>query len=293
MLTLTTQAKTVMMSLTTFVHRQLKDSPMTLDLRGGTALITGASSGLGVEFARRFANRGSNLVLVARRADRLEALAAELRSAPGVEVTVVPADLGVAGAAESLHEELDRRGIRITSLVNNAGFGSHGAFDQADPERMTGEIQLNVGTLVELTRAFMPQLLEGSGALVTVASTAAYQPTPGMAVYGATKAFVLSFTEALWAEARGTGLRVLAVSPGPTQTEFFDVVGSEDAAVGRKQTSAQVIDTAFRALDRADGGPSVVSGRSNHLTALATRLLSRRTLARTSARVLGGVRMAR
>jgi len=293
MLTLTTQAKTVMMSLTTFVHRQLKDSPMTLDLRGGTALITGASSGLGVEFARRFANRGSNLVLVARRADRLETLAAELRSASGVEVTVVPADLGVAGAAESLHEELDRRGIRITSLVNNAGFGSHGAFDQADPERMTGEIQLNVGTLVELTRAFMPQLLEGSGALVTVASTAAYQPTPGMAVYGATKAFVLSFTEALWAEARGTGLRVLAVSPGPTKTEFFDVVGSEDAAVGRKQTSAQVIDTAFRALDRADGGPSVVSGRSNHLTALATRLLSRRTLARTSARVLGGVRMAR
>lgn len=266
---------------------------MTLDLRGGTALITGASSGLGVEFARRFANRGSNLVLVARRADRLEVLAAELRSASGVEVTVVPADLAVAGAADSLHEELDRRGIRITSLVNNAGFGSHGAFDQADPERMTGEIQLNVGTLVELTRAFMPQLLEGSGALVTVASTAAYQPTPGMAVYGATKAFVLSFTEALRAEARGTGLRVLAVSPGPTKTEFFDVVGSEDAAVGRKQTSAQVIDTAFRALDRADGGPSVVSGRSNHLTALATRLLSRRTLARTSARVLGGVRMAR
>ncbi|MGK9149297.1 SDR family oxidoreductase [Plantibacter flavus] len=264
---------------------------MTLDLRGGTALITGASSGLGVEFARRFAGRGSNLVLVARRADRLEALASELRASHGVDVAVIPADLGVAGAAAALHEEVERRGLRITSLVNNAGFGSHGAFDAADPDRMTGEIQLNVGTLVELSRAFMPQLLAGEGALVTVASTAAYQPTPGMAVYGATKAFVLSFTEALWAEARGTGLRVLAVSPGPTTTEFFDVVGTEEASVGRKQTSAQVIDTAFRALDRADGGPSVVSGRANHLTALGTRLLSRRAVATTSARVLGNVRL--
>ncbi|MGG7465327.1 SDR family NAD(P)-dependent oxidoreductase [Plantibacter sp. YIM 135347] len=265
---------------------------MTLDLRGGTTLITGASSGLGVEFAKRFASRGSNLVLVARRADRLEALATELRTTTGVEVTVIPADLGVEGAAAKLHGEVGRRGLRITSLVNNAGFGSHGAFDEADPERMVGEIQLNVGTLVELSRRFMPQLLEGNGALVTIASTAAYQPTPGMAVYGATKAFVLSFTEALWAEARGTGLRVLAVSPGATETEFFDVVGTEDAAVGRKQTSRQVIDTAFRALDRPDGGPSVVSGRMNHFTALGTRLLSRRSLAKTSGRLLGEVRLA-
>jgi len=267
---------------------------MTLDLRGGTALITGASSGLGVEFARRFASRGSNLVLVARRADRLEALAADLRTSAGIDVTVLPADLGVVGAAASLVQELERQDIRITSLVNNAGFGSHGPFDATDPDRTAREIQLNVGTLVELSRAFLPQLLDGgsgAGALVTVASTAAYQPTPGMAVYGATKAFVLSFTEALWAEARGSGLRILAVSPGATKTEFFDVVGSEDASVGRKQTSAQVIDTAFRALDRADGGPSVVSGRVNHLTAVSTRLLSRRGLARTSARVLGDVRL--
>lgn len=266
---------------------------MTLDLRGGTTLITGASSGLGLEFAQRFASRGSNLVLVARRADRLESIAATLRASAGVDVTVVPADLAVAGAGAALVDELDRRGIRITSLVNNAGFGSHGAFDAADPARMAQEVQLNVGTLVELSRLFMPQLLQGSGALVTIASTAAYQPTPGMAVYGATKAFVLSFTEALWAEARGTRLRVLAVSPGPTATEFFDVVGTEDASVGRKQTSAQVIDTAFRALDRADGGPSVVSGRANHLTALGTRLLSRRALARTSGRLLGEVRLQR
>lgn len=264
---------------------------MTLDLRGGTTLITGASSGLGVEFAKRFAGRGSNLVLVARRADRLEALAAELRASSRVEVTVLPADLGVLGAGRRLHDELAQRGIRITSLVNNAGFGSHGAFDEADPDRIAREIQLNVGTLVELSRVFLPQLLAGKGALVTVASTAGYQPTPGMAVYGATKAFVLSFTEALWAEARGTGLRVFAVSPGATKTEFFDVAG-EQAAIGRKQTSGQVIDTVFRALDRADGGPSIVSGRMNQLTALGTRLLPRRAIAATSARLLGEVRLA-
>ena len=266
---------------------------MALDLRGGTALITGASSGLGVEFARRFAARGSNLVLVARRVDRLEQLATELRTAAGVEVDVVRADLGVPGAAAALQREIAERGIRITSLVNNAGFGSHVAFDHADPARMTGEIQLNVLTLVELSRAFLPQLLQGHGALVTVASTAAYQPTPGMAVYGATKAFVLSFTEALWAEARGTGLRVLAVSPGSTKTEFFDVVGTEAASVGRQQTAGQVIDTAFRELDRANGKPSVVSGVRNHLLALGTRLLSRRALAQTSARLLGDVRLGR
>lgn len=223
---------------------------MTLDLRGGTALITGASSGLGVEFAKRFASRGSNLVLVARRAERLEKLADELRASTGVDVAVVPIDLTTAGAVVSLRDELARRDIHISSLVNNAGFGSHGPFDSSSPERMVDEMQLNVVALVELSRTFMSQLLEaGTGALVTVASTAGYQPTPGMAVYGATKAFVLSFTEALWAEARGTGLRVLAVSPGATKTEFFDVVGSEEASVGRKQTSAQVIDTAFRALD--------------------------------------------
>lgn len=265
---------------------------MTLDLSGGTALITGASSGLGVEFAKRFAARGSNLVLVARRADRLESLAAELRTSSSVRIEVIPADLSVPGAANALCAELDRREIEVTSLVNNAGFGSHGGFDGADPERMVDEMQLNVGTVVELSRLLMPQLLRGRGVLIMIASTAAYQPTPGMAVYGATKAFVLSFTEALWAEARGTGLRVLAVSPGSTKTEFFDVVGTQAASVGRKQSPAQVIDTAFRELAKANGRPSVVSGRLNYFTALSTRLLSRRNLARTSSRILGDVRLA-
>lgn len=265
---------------------------MTLELRGGTALITGASSGLGAEFARRFAARGSHLVLVARRADRLESLAAELRSSAEVDVEVVPADLGVPGAAAALHQELSSRGTRITSLVNNAGFATYGAFDSADPDRVRAEMQLNTAALVDLTRTFIDQLLVGGGALVNIASIAAYQPTPGMAVYGATKAFVLSFTEALWVEAQGTGLRVLALSPGSTRTEFFDVVGTDAASVGRQQTIAQVIDTAFRELDRSSGRPSVVSGQRNAWTARAGRLLTRGALARLSGSALKGARMS-
>jgi short-subunit dehydrogenase len=126
---------------------------------------------------------------------------------------------------------------------------------------------------------------------VNVASTAAFQPTPGMAVYGATKAFVLNFTEALWAEARGTGLTVLAVCPGPTRTEFFDVVGSEDAAVGRMQTADQVVTTALRALDRRSTPPSVVSGLMNWVSSVSTRFATRRIGALASGRLLGNVRM--
>jgi short-subunit dehydrogenase len=264
---------------------------MSIDVAGTTVLVTGASAGLGAEFARRFAERGADLVLVARRADRLEMLADELRGAHGVTVTTLPADLAAAGAAARLRGELTERGIRVGSLVNNAGFGTHGDFASADLERLDSEIQLNVHALVELSHAFMPDLLDGGGALVNIASTAAFQPTPGMAVYGATKAFVLSFTEALWAEARGTGLTVLAVCPGATRTEFFDVVGTEDAAVGRMQTAQQVVATAFRALDRRSTPPSVVSGFANWLTSAGTRLVTRRIGVLGSARLLGNVRM--
>jgi short-subunit dehydrogenase len=264
---------------------------MALEVRNTTVLITGASAGLGIEFAHRFAERGADLVLVARRVDRLEALAAEIRSKHGVEVTVHPADLAEAGVGQRLKAELDGRGIRVGTVVNNAGFGSHGPFAEADSARMIGEIQLNVGSLVEISRAFMPDLLAGSGALVNIASTAAFQPTPGMAVYGATKAFVLNFTEALWFEARGSGLTVLAVCPGPTKTEFFDVVGSTDAAVGRMQTPKQVIDAAFSALDRKSSPPSVVSGFANWVSSVSTRAATRRLGVLISGRLLGNVRM--
>ncbi|MFG2620322.1 SDR family NAD(P)-dependent oxidoreductase [Streptomyces sp. NPDC048507] len=260
---------------------------MSITYRGTVALITGASAGLGAEFARQWAERGADLVLVARRLDRLEELAASLERQHGIRATAVAADLARPGAGEALRAELDARGIRIQTLVNNAGFGSHGPFLEQDPAQVDRMIQLNVTAVAGLTRAFLPDLVaDGRGALVTLASAAAYQPTPAMAVYGATKAFVLSLTEAIAYETRRSPLRVLAVSPGPTSTEFFDVVGSRDAAVGRMATPEQVVTTARRALERSSTPPSVIAGLGNRLSALASALAPRRLTLAVAGRAL-------
>ncbi|MFE2877586.1 SDR family NAD(P)-dependent oxidoreductase [Streptomyces roseus] len=251
-----------------------------VDYRGRTTLITGASSGLGAEFARRLAARGSDLVLVARREDRLKALAAQLSAAHGVKAEVIAMDLSVAGCGDLLAAEVERRGITVTSVVNNAGFGTYGHFHLEDPQRLRQEVALDVMAVVDISRAFIGTLRSrGEGVLVNVASVAGYQPVPNMAVYGAAKAFVLSFTEALWQESRSTGLRVLALSPGATKTEFFEVAGSEDAAGGTTmQTSEQVVRTALKALDRRNPAPSVISGTMNRVMAFSGRLASRRTV---------------
>ncbi|MEZ0446532.1 SDR family NAD(P)-dependent oxidoreductase [Cellulomonas sp. ICMP 17802] len=254
-----------------------------MDHHGTTALITGASSGLGVDFAHQLAARGADLVLVARRADRLEELASTLRAQHGVQVRVLPADLTLPGAAATLRAQLD--GVHVDTLVNNAGFGHFGDLADTDPAVASGMVALNVAALVDLTRTFLPDLLAGRGALVNIASTAAYQPCPHLAVYGATKAFVLSFTEALHAETRGSGLRVLALSPGATRTEFFDIAGRE-AQVGRMQESADVVGLAMRALDRRRTPASIVSGRTNGLTAVASRLFPRRVTLAVSDRLM-------
>ncbi|WP_369777503.1 SDR family NAD(P)-dependent oxidoreductase [Streptomyces sp. R33] len=258
-----------------------------VDYRDRTTLITGASSGLGAEFARRLAARGSDLVLVARREDRLKALAGELSAAHGVSVEVIAMDLAVEGCGELLAAEVERRGITVSSVINNAGFGTYGPFHEEDPQRLRQEVGLDVMAVVDISRAFIGTLRRrGEGVLVNVASSAAYQPVPNMAVYGATKAFVLSFTEALWQESRGNGLRVLALSPGATRTEFFDVVGTEDAASGTKmQTSEEVVRTALKALDRKNPPPSVVSGALNRIMTLSGRFASRRTVVRIVARM--------
>lgn len=204
-----------------------------IDYHDQTTIVTGASSGLGAEFARQLAARGSNLVLVARRADRLETLAEELIRAHGVAVTVVARDLGQPDAGRTLRAELESRGIHATGLVNNAGFGTHDTFSNEDPDRLQDMIALNVAALVDLTRAYIDPLASaGTGVLINVASLLGFQPTPYLAVYGATKAFVLSFTESLWEETRGTGLRVLAISPGAVATEFYDAAGSSRPTTG-------------------------------------------------------------
>jgi short-subunit dehydrogenase len=255
--------------------------------RGTTALVTGASAGLGTEFATRFAERGADVVLVARREDRLRALADELQRRHGITATVIGLDLALTDAPARLRRELDDRGIRLQSLVNNAGFGMKGGFAEADAARVAEMVQLNVAALVGISREFLPDMIaDGRGVLVNIASTGAYQPCPNMAVYGATKAFVLSFSEALAYEARDSGLGVLALSPGATRTEFFDVVGTPDAAVGRFQTPEQVVALAFRELDRRDAPPSVVSGRINAVTARLVGMMPRRLALSISGRVL-------
>ncbi|GGZ92332.1 SDR family NAD(P)-dependent oxidoreductase [Streptomyces subrutilus] len=260
---------------------------MSMMYRGTVALITGASAGLGAEFARQWAGRGADVVLVARRLDRLTELARDLEQRYGIRATPLAADLALPGAGAALRAELDARGIRVQTLVNNAGFGSYGPFAEQDPAQMDRMIQLNISAVAGLTRAFLPDLMaDGRGALVTLASTAAYQPTPAMAVYGATKAFVLSLTEALAYETRTSPLRVLAVSPGPTSTEFFDVVGSRNAVVGRTATPEQVVATVRRALERGSTPASVVSGLGNRLSALASGLAPRRLALTVAGRAL-------
>jgi len=162
----------------------------------------------------------------------------------------------------------------VDAVINNAGFGVHSLLAETDPELLEREIAVDVTALVDVTRAFLPAMLErGRGAIVNVASTAAFQPIPRMAVYGASKAFVLSFTRAVWDEARRHGVKVLAVAPGATRTEFFDVVGTESAAVGRYQTAEDVVRTTLRALDRSRTPSTVVSGGVNKVGAWVTRFV--------------------
>jgi short-subunit dehydrogenase len=259
-----------------------------IDHRGTTALITGASSGLGVEFARQLAARGADVVLVARRVDRLESLATELRDAHGVTAHVIPFDLAQARPGVALAAEFAERGIEIDTLVANAGFGTYAPFDEEDGDRIADEIAVNVAAVVDLAHAFYPGMLRrGRGALVTVASTAGHQPVPRMAVYGATKAFVLSFTEALWFEARHSGLRVLALSPGATESEFFDIADNGGRFGTRRQPAAEVVAFAMRALDRRRGPGSVVPGAGNRLAMLAARLAPRRLVVTGAGRLSG------
>lgn len=251
-----------------------------IDYRQHTIIVTGASSGLGAEFARQFAGRGANLVLVARRADRLEILAEKLARIHGVAVTVIARDLGQPDAGRTLRTELESRGIHATGLVNNAGFGTHNAFTGEDPDRLQGMIALNVGALVDLSRAFIEPLTAAkNGVLINVASLLGFQPTPYLAVYGATKAFVLSFTESLWEETRNTDLRVLAICPGAMESEFYEAAGSQSADYGARRIAPEkVVQIALKTLDGRSARPSVIT--NGRPIAIASKFLSRRQVVR-------------
>ncbi|WP_116948442.1 SDR family NAD(P)-dependent oxidoreductase [Jiangella endophytica] len=240
------------------------------------ALVTGASSGIGAEFARRLAARDHDLVLVARSRRRLDALAGELRDRYGIAADVVARDLAEPGAAAALAGEQRHRGIDV--LVNSAGYGTAGRFEQIAAGRDHDQLMLNVVALVDLCRGLIPGMLgRGSGAVVNVGSTAGFQPSPYFATYAAGKTFVLNFSLALRAEYRGRGVRVLALCPGPTRTSFFDTTGERAAIGGRMMTAEAVVRAGLRGLDRDRA--YVVPGLGNALGAHLNPRRPRRVVA--------------
>jgi short-subunit dehydrogenase len=226
----------------------------------GTALVTGASSGIGAALAAELASRGHALTLVARREERLRSLATELSTEHSVDAEVIACDLADPAERERLIAELNQRGRSIEVLVNNAGFGSRGEFTTSDTERMLRMVRVNIEAVVDLTGRLLPAMAaRGRGAVINVASTAAFQPLPGSAVYAASKAFVLSFSESLRTEVRDRGVSVTALCPGPVRTEFPEVAGMGDAE-GRTPdvfwTSPEEV--AREAVDGAARGKRVV-----------------------------------
>jgi len=240
-------------------------------MTNGVALITGASAGLGVDFARQLSERGKRLVLVARRKDRLDALATELGNA-----RAIGEDLSLPGAVDRLMADLAAHGEHVELLVNNAGFGLTGRFAELDEKLQRQMIDLNCGALTELAHAVLPGMIgRKSGAILNVASTAAFQPGPGMAVYFATKAFVLSFSEALHEEVKKNGVVVSALCPGPTATEFGQVAGFKASSPSSKLAadSESVVRAGLEGLEK--GQAVVIPGPMNKATAQAHRFFPR------------------
>jgi len=257
------------------------------DFASATSLVTGASSGLGEQFARQLAARGSNLVLVARSADRLAALAGELQARHRVTATTWPADLSQADevgrvAAHAATTEVD-------VLVNNAGFGTYGTFADLDAGHEHAEMMVNAVAAVDLAHAVLPAMLaRRRGGIITVASSIAFQPSPRQAVYGATKAFALAFSEALWAETRGSGVRVLALCPGPTATGYLARLGDRAATSSviyrRTADPADVVQAALRGFDR--DAMTVIPGLRTRFLAQGHRFLPRAVMVRMAAKML-------
>ena len=240
------------------------------------ALITGASSGIGAEFARRLAGRGMHLVLVARRQQLLQELADELHTRHGAKCELIVSDLSDPDQAARVVDQIRRRGISIELLINNAGFGIVSAIEDVAIDRVMAMVRLNIGTLTELTYRILPDMLErGHGAIINVASVAAFQPVAYMPAYAATKAYAMHFSEALGAEAYDRGVTIMALCPGVTRTEFFETAGVPNwLRKQRSQTPAQVVKRALRALEKRR--QYVVTGWLSYLRALLTRLATRR-----------------
>ena len=251
---------------------------------GPWALVTGASAGLGAEFVRQIAERGLNVALVARRLEKMDALAEKVERASAVQTRVIQSDLTAAGACARVAQETDD--LEVGLLVNNAGFGVAGSYHNCDPDRLVNMTVLNCVVPVLLTSHFLPLMLErGRGGVIFLASTAAYQPTPYLGAYGATKAFNLMLGESLWQEYRKQGVDSLALSPGFTKTEFQAVANIANAGVFREATPDAVV---AEGLNRLGKRPSTVHGALNKLLAFSTRLLPRRAVSAITGAALKG-----
>ena len=239
-------------------------------------LITGASSGIGLELAKRFARDGHDLVLVARSEGKLRELAKELQDRHGIQARVIPADLADPAAPERIFRTTEDEGLRIDFLVNNAGFGLRGPFLETSVEREMEMIQVNVLALTHLTKLYLPGMtVRGAGRILNVASTAAFAPGPLMAVYYATKAYVLSFSEAIANEMKGTGVSVTALCPGPTRTEFQDTaeVGNTQLFRAGVMDAATVAEVGYEAMK--EGKVVAIPGMQNRLLAESIRFMPR------------------
>ncbi len=251
-----------------------------------TVLITGASGGIGEAFARKLAELGKSLILVARSEEKLAALAEELASMQGVKIHVIVADLARPDSASAIHAETEHLGLVVDLLVNNAGFAKAGEFAELPFEVQADMVRLNVNTLTELTWLYLPAMRQkGQGGVINLGSTASFQPVPYMAVYGATKAFVLSLSEAVAEEVASDGVTVMALCPGPTATDFYQSAGAWEAQRDSMVTPDKLVADALDAFEQRRH--FFVHGGLNKLAAIIARITPPRLVTYLAARVVG------
>jgi short-subunit dehydrogenase len=254
---------------------------MTREWAGKWALVTGASAGIGLALATQLAAEGTNLLLSARRQDRLEGLAEKLRGAHAIRAEIFPADLARPGAPQQIYDFTKQKQIEIELLINNAGFGQYGEFSTLETQRLLDMVQVNCIAVLHLTRLYLADMVERRhGDVLILASTASFQAVPYISTYAATKAFDLLFAEGLAEEMKPHGIRVCALCPGSTESEFHAVAGQEEFSK-TPETAEKVARTGLRAL--TEGKAYVISGLRNYLGAQSQRLVSRRTVTRIAA----------
>ncbi|QQK75184.1 SDR family oxidoreductase [Salicibibacter cibarius] len=253
-------------------------------MRKKTVLITGASNGIGREYSYFLAEKGYNVILVSRSKSKLDQLAADLIKRYNIDASVIVQDLSEEWAAKHVYEKVTKKNLTVDMLINNAGFGTTGAFLASSETNTHKQVMLNVNAVVNMTQKFLPDMeRRGTGAIVNIASTSSFLPIPYMSVYAATKAFVLSFSESLHKEYRGKGIRILAVCPGTTQTDFFDSA-PDTITAGGMRTTRQVVRTSYKALIK--GKNYVVDGKLNYLISLSPRIFSRKLILRITSTLM-------